>query len=112
MVEMRFRAALIGLGLAGLLATAPAGASAAAGTARATALERDGQLAAALAVLNRAHLKGVPGRHRAALRDAVATLAAARVYQNRKQLDVEKSVLTGLTDRLDPVRDVYVRAAV
>jgi tetratricopeptide (TPR) repeat protein len=109
---MRFRAALIALGLAALLASAPAAWSADTGSARSLALEREGHLAAALAVLDPLPLKGAPAEHRVALRDAVATLAAARIYRKRKQLDVEQSVLVELTKRLDAVRDVYVYAAV
>src|SRR4051812_8357608 len=79
---------------------------------RALAFERAGHLGSALAVLRTAHLSRLQASHRAALRRAVVTLAAARIYQRRNQLDMADSVLAGLTKHLDPVRDVYVRAAV
>lgn len=79
---------------------------------RALELESAAKLGDALAVLDGAHLTGSEARHRTALRDAVATLGAVRVYERVHELQVADSLLARLSSRLDPVRDVYVNAAV
>jgi tetratricopeptide (TPR) repeat protein len=111
----RFLAIVLVVGSALLPASAEAAGTppAAADTSgRATALEKAGDLSAALTLLNGARLTRAQARQRAVLRTAVQSIGAARIYQGRHQLALAESVLTALSARVDPVRDVYVRAAV
>jgi hypothetical protein len=77
---------------------------------QAIALERAGHLRQAGAVLAAAHVKGAQAKHEAALDDALAAFRATDVYAARKQYSVAESTLTDTAKRIDPVRDLYVRA--